>query len=158
MDEFAHGRVTALASPKSWRKLAFWTSRATPLRMSYIGAMTKVIVWYDGSCPLCRREIALMRRLDRRGAIEFVDVTGATASTCPIEPAEMLARFHASDDGRLLSGAAAFAAMWRAVPMLRPLGLAARSPWLLAMLERLYLQFLRVRPKLQRLFAERRIA
>ena len=28
----------------------------------------------------------------------------------------------------MLSGAAAFAAMWRAIPLLRPLGLAARSP------------------------------
>ncbi|MBU4433081.1 MAG: DUF393 domain-containing protein, partial [Alphaproteobacteria bacterium] len=27
--------------------------------------MTQVIVWFDGACPLCLREIALMRRLDR---------------------------------------------------------------------------------------------
>ena len=91
-----------------------------------------------------------MRRLDRRGAIDFVDVTQARA--CPIDPAAMLARFHASEDGRLLSGAAAFAAMWRAIPLLRPLGLAARTPWVLAALERLYLVFLRFRPRLQRVF------
>jgi predicted DCC family thiol-disulfide oxidoreductase YuxK len=120
--------------------------------------MTKLIVWYDRSCPLCRREIALMRRLDRRSAIEFVDVMDAPASACPIDPTMLLARFHASEDGRLLSGAAAFAAMWRAIPLLRPLGLAARLPWLLAVLERAYLRFLRVRPRLQRLFAERRVA
>lgn len=120
--------------------------------------MTKLIVWHDGGCPLCRREIALLRRLDRRDAIDFVDVTSALASACPIDPAEMLARFHASEDGRLLSGAAAFAATWRAIPLLRPLGLAARAPWVLAMLERLYLHFLRVRPRLQRLFEQRRIA
>ena len=131
---------------------------ATPVTRPYIASMTKLIVWHDGGCPLCRREIALMRRLDRRGAIEFVDVTNAPASACPIDPAEMLARFHASEDGRLLSGAAAFAAMWRAIPLLRPLGLAARSPRLLAMLERVYLGFLRVRPRLQRLFAEGRVA
>ena len=91
-----------------------------------------------------------MRRLDRRGAIDFVDVTQAQA--CPVDPAAMLARFHASEDGRLLSGAAAFAAMWRAIPLLRPLGLAARTPWVLAALERLYLVFLRFRPRLQRVF------
>ncbi|WP_428978583.1 DCC1-like thiol-disulfide oxidoreductase family protein [Chenggangzhangella methanolivorans] len=33
--------------------------------------MAKVLVWYDDGCPLCRREIAVMRRLDRRDAIEF---------------------------------------------------------------------------------------
>lgn len=93
-----------------------------------------------------------MRRLDRRGAIEFVDVTTSEA-VCPIAPAELLARFHASEDGRLLSGAAAFAAMWRAIPLLRPLGLAARTPWVLALIERIYVAFLRVRPRLQRLFA-----
>ena len=136
----------------------FQTADATPLRTSYIAVMTELIVWHDGGCPLCRREIALMRRLDRRGVIEFVDVTSAPVSACPIDPAEMLARFHASEDGRLLSGAAAFAAMWRAIPLLRPLGLAARSPWLLALLERVYVRFLRVRPRLQRLFAESRVA
>jgi predicted DCC family thiol-disulfide oxidoreductase YuxK len=120
--------------------------------------MADLIVWHDGGRPLCRREIALMRRLDRRGAIEFIDATSAPASACPIDPAELLARFHASEDGRLLSGAAAFAAMWRAIPLLRPLGLAARSPLLLAMLERVYVRFLRVRPRLQRLVAERRVA
>lgn len=115
--------------------------------------MTKLIVWHDGGCPLCRREIALMRRLDRRGKIEFVDVVHSPAAWCPIDRTEMLARFHVSENGQLLSGAAAFAAMWRAIPLLRPLGLAARSPQLLALIERLYLLFLRFRPRLHRLFA-----
>ena len=119
--------------------------------------MTKLIVWHDSVCPLCRREIALMRRLDWRGAINFVDVSKADAA-CPIDAATMLARFHASEDGKLLSGAAAFAAMWRAIPILRPLGLAARTPWVLAVLEPIYLVFLRFRPRLQRLFADRRAA
>ena len=118
--------------------------------------MTKLIIWHDGGCPLCRREIALMRRLDRRGKIDFVDVMQLPEALCPIDRATMLARFHASETGQLLIGAAAFAAMWRAIPLLRPLGLAARSPWLLAKLERLYLPFLRLRPRIQRVFAERR--
>ena len=116
--------------------------------------MNKLIVWHDGNCPLCRREIALMRRLDWRGAIDFVDVARASAVDCPINQADLLARFHASEDGRLLSGAAAFAAMWRAIPLLRPLGLAARAPWLLAMFERLYVVFLRFRQRLQRIFSK----
>jgi predicted DCC family thiol-disulfide oxidoreductase YuxK len=112
--------------------------------------MATLRVFYDGQCPLCRREIALMRRLDRGGAIAFVDVTG-THSTCPIERQAALARFHAEEDGQMLSGAAAFAAMWRAIPLLRPLGLAARNRRLLWLLERLYVAFLVVRPRLQRL-------
>lgn len=108
-------------------------------------------VWFDGGCPLCRREIALMRRLDRRGRIAFVDVSEGAPSDCPASRDALLARFHAREGDRMLSGAAAFAAMWRAIPSLRPLGEAARFPPLLALLELLYRAFLRVRPALQRL-------
>lgn len=113
--------------------------------------MAKVEVWFDGDCPLCRREIALMRRLDRRGAIAFSDVAGEGAGegACPLDRAELLARFHAREDGVLLSGAAAFAALWRAVPLLRPLGLLARNRFVLRGLEAAYVAFLRVRPRLQ---------
>lgn len=117
----------------------------------HIQAMTQLTIWHDGTCPLCRREIALMRRLDTRGAIRFVDATTAEAAACPLDRRDLLARFHASEDGKLLSGAAAFAAMWRAIPVLRPLGLLARSPAILAVLERTYRGFLKVRPRLRRL-------
>ncbi len=91
-----------------------------------------------------------MRKLDRQRVISFVDVR-STNSVCPLDPAELLARFHVQENGTMLSGAAAFAAMWRAIPVLRPLGLAARNPWVLAALERLYILFLKHRPKLQRI-------
>jgi predicted DCC family thiol-disulfide oxidoreductase YuxK len=111
----------------------------------------QLTIWFDSACPLCQREIALMRRLDRRGAIQFIDACSPDA-TCPIDRAELLARFHAEEDGRLLSGAAAFAAMWRAIPLLRPLGLLAGWPPLTPLFEHLYRAFLRVRPRLQRFF------
>lgn len=110
-------------------------------------------VWYDGACPLCLREIALMRRLDRRGRITFVDVAEGADPSCPVDRSELLARFHAEEEGRILSGAAAFAAMWRAIPVLRPLGLLARNRAVLRLLEAAYVRFLRVRPRLQRFFA-----
>ncbi len=115
--------------------------------------MSGVRVWYDGACPLCLREIAVMRRLDRRGRITFIDVAAGSDPSCPVDRAQLLARFHAEEDGVVHSGAAAFAAMWRAIPVLRPLGLAARHPLMLRVLEAAYLRFLRLRPRLQRLFA-----
>ena len=118
--------------------------------------MTTLTVWHDGICPLCRREIALMRRLDRRGAIRFVDASVDGPTACPTDRTALLQRFHACEDGMMLDGAAAFAAMWRAIPVLRPLGLAARQPKVLAALDWLYALFLAVRPTLQR--AARRIA
>ena len=110
--------------------------------------MSEVVVWFDGGCPLCRREIALMHRLDRRQAITFLDVDDGTIA-CPLDRGEMLARFHASENGEVLSGAAAFAAMWRAIPALRPLGLLARAPGVLPVLEGLYRLFLKARPAMQ---------
>lgn len=117
--------------------------------------MNTLTAWFDGACPLCRREIALLRRLDRRGSIRFVDVSGGGAPECPIDKRELLARFHVRENGQLLSGAGAFAAIWRAIPLLRPIGLLARIPIVLALLERAYLAFLGVRPRLQRLARRR---
>ncbi len=91
-----------------------------------------------------------MRRLDRRGAIAFVDIAASPHVDCPLDQAKLLARLHARENGRPLSGAGAFAAMWRAIPLLRPLGQLARIPLVLAFLERSYVAFLQVRPRLQR--------
>ena len=109
----------------------------------------QVTVWYDSDCPLCVREIRLMRRLDRCQAIDFVSIQGATG--CPISTDELMTRFHAQERGEpIVSGAAAFAAMWRAIPVLRPLGRLARFRPVLWILERMYRGFLVVRPWLQR--------
>ena len=109
-----------------------------------------VKVWYDSECPLCLREISLMRRLDKRGAIEFIDAY--TAEGCPVDRRDLLKRFHAQERGQpVVSGAAAFAAMWRAIPSLRPFGLIARFRPVLWLLEVAYRGFLLIRPKLQRL-------
>lgn len=113
---------------------------------------SELTVWFDGGCPLCTREIALFRRLDRGAFIHFEDIS-QSESVCPIDRAQMLARFHAQERGKpIVSGGAAFAAMWRAIPILRPFGELARIPALLWALERLYLGFLKIRPLLQRLF------
>jgi predicted DCC family thiol-disulfide oxidoreductase YuxK len=108
-----------------------------------------VTVWYDNDCPMCVREIRLMRRLDRRQAIDFVSIQ--SASGCPVSTDELMKRFHAQERGEpVVSGAAAFAAMWRAIPVLRPLGQLARLRPVLWILERMYRGFLVIRPWLQR--------
>lgn len=106
------------------------------------------MVWYDGACPLCLREIALMRRWDRAGNIAFVDL-GDQGQACPLDRRLMLRRFHAQEDGVMLDGAAAFAAMWRAIPRLRLLGELARHRPVLWALELAYRGFLKIRPVLQ---------
>lgn len=107
----------------------------------------RVTVWFDGGCPLCRREIAWMQRLDWRRRIRFIDLISAEDAACPLDRGELLARFHAREQGRLLDGAAAFAAMWRAIPLFWPLGQLARLPLVLRLLEQGYVRFLRLRAR-----------
>lgn len=121
-----------------------WTPQPAPARSEAKG----LTVWHDGACSLCAREIALMRRLDRAGRIRFIDAADPAVS-CPLDRTDMLARFHAMEDGVMLSGAPAFAAMWRAIPILRPLGLVARWPLVGRTLDAAYRVFLRLRPRLQ---------
>jgi len=61
--------------------------------------MSAVLVWFDGGCPLCRQEIALMRRPDCQHTITFLDVA-RHGTACLIDRAALLARFHALEDGR----------------------------------------------------------
>ena len=113
-----------------------------------------VKVWFDSACPLCAREIKIMKKLDWFNKVDFVDVL--STPDCPTPREHLLERFHAQRlDGPLLSGAAAFALLWRSLPLLRPLGEIARIPFVLRVLEILYLRFLEIRPKLQIIFANR---
>jgi 3-demethoxyubiquinol 3-hydroxylase len=114
------------------------------------GALT---VFYDGACPLCRREIDLYRKQRGAEALDFVDVTAAAPGALPraTSRAQLLSRLHVADgDGRLLVGAAAFFALWQRLPSWRWLGRLGRVPLVLRVADRAYSAFLRVRPSLQR--------
>ncbi|MDX5393190.1 MAG: DUF393 domain-containing protein [Caulobacteraceae bacterium] len=113
---------------------------------------TKVTAWYDGACPLCRREIGLLRACDREGAIDLVDVAEGDSSDAPRPREDLLARFHARDrQGRLVSGAEAFLVVWGATPGLRWLEGLRRIRPLVLVLEGAYRIFLHLRPRLQSL-------
>jgi predicted DCC family thiol-disulfide oxidoreductase YuxK len=121
--------------------------------------MTKLTVYYDGACPLCAREIAFLKRLDRRRRIAFEDVAepGAGAS-CPVESQRLLARFHARlPDGQLVDGARAFTETYAQIPGLGPVKWLGRFGPSRAVLNLAYAGFLTIRPGLQRL-ARRRAA
>lgn len=106
-------------------------------------------VYYDGACPLCSREIAFYRRRDAEGRVRWHDLRRE-----PVDPVRdgigqeaALARFHLRRaDGTLLSGAAAFVALWSEIPGFRTLAALARLPGMAWVLERGYLLFLRLRP------------
>jgi predicted DCC family thiol-disulfide oxidoreductase YuxK len=104
----------------------------------------KPVMFFDGACPLCRREVAHYRRLDRAGAVRWVDIAADPASLAPLGvlPAAAMRRLHALDSrGRLQTGAWAFAAIWEALPYYRWLARLVRLPGVLPLLDRAYLRF-----------------
>ena len=108
-------------------------------------------VMFDGSCPLCRREISLYQSLTPQHAVAWQDVSGPDTGLNQTERARYMARFHVRlEDGRMVSGAAAFVALWLVMPGWRWLGRMARLPGVTPVLELAYRGFLHVRPCLQR--------
>jgi len=111
-------------------------------------------VYYDGACPLCRREIAFFRRRALPGAVRFEDVSAWAPDTEKdgLDRGRAMRRFHVSlPDGNMVSGARGFAALWRVTPGLRLIGRVAERAPLVHVLEWGYVRFLGVRPWLQRL-------
>ena len=75
---------------------------------------SKLAVFFDGSCPLCRAEIAHYRGMDRAGVLCFVDVSATdTSLSVGLTRQQAMERFHVrGGNGQLLSGAAAFVEVW----------------------------------------------
>ncbi|MFD0857825.1 thiol-disulfide oxidoreductase DCC family protein [Roseovarius aquimarinus] len=115
-----------------------------------------VTVYYDGACPLCRAELAHYTRRDREGRLTLVDVSKEGANLPEgLAPEEARARFHVADGaGRLASGAAAFALLWRQIPGWKWAGKLARVPGVLPMLELTYRGFLKLRPAIVKTFTQ----
>ena len=115
-------------------------------------ADSKTTLYFDGSCPLCRTEIAHYRRADGAGELCFVDISDKN-KTLPADltRCEAMRRFHVrKQSGTLLSGAAAFAEVWRHLPRWRWAARAAALPGALRLLELAYRLFLPLRPALSR--------
>jgi len=105
-------------------------------------------VYFDGACPVCTREMAVYQRAQGAEAVDFVDVTRcAPAALGPSLSTEAaLSRLHVRlADGRLVSGAAAFAALWLSLPRLAWVGRLASLPVVLPALELAYRGFLKLR-------------
>jgi len=113
---------------------------------------SELTIYYDGSCPLCRREIALYRRLPAARRLHWQDVSQGEGLGEGLSCEMAMRRFHVRDNhGRLFSGGAAFARLWRALPGWRVAGWLFALPPLSWLLEGTYRVFLRGRPSLQRL-------
>ncbi|HEY8155679.1 MAG TPA: DUF393 domain-containing protein [Myxococcota bacterium] len=73
---------------------------------------------YDGDCPLCSREVAWLRRLDRRSRIQFEDIAAPDfdAGRYGLDAQAVMARIHAVlPGGRVIEGLEVFRLAYAAV-------------------------------------------
>ena len=106
------------------------------------------VMFFDGGCPICRREVAWYRRLDRQGRVRWHDITADSAplAALGVRLRDAQARLHAIDrEGRLRVGAAAFVAIWRELPYWRWLARAAALPGAVALMDAVYRPYARWR-------------
>lgn len=126
---------------------------------------TPLSVWYDGQCPVCRQEVSLYRRIDKKHLIDWIDIGALSDDQLPPSKSrnDLLGRFHArpaghdgqhgNGDGYRI-GVDAFAAIWRRLPGLNRLAFVFGTPGLRQLAQLAYLGFL----KWQRRHRARRIA
>ena len=83
-------------------------------------------LFYDGDCPLCEKEIRVLKFLDRKSAIQFVDIAGTGFDPAQYGPSmdDFMREIHARrPDGKFVTGMEAF----RGVYNLLGLGLLSRA-------------------------------
>lgn len=77
-----------------------------------------VEVFYDGDCPLCMREINLLRRLDKRNRIRFTNIAAESFQPAAVGKTmdELMAEIHGRlPDGTLVDGVEVFRRLYSAV-------------------------------------------
>ena len=110
-----------------------------------------VEVFFDGQCPLCVREIDLLRRLDRaRGRIRFTDIQapGFDADALGIDYVALMQRIHGRlADGQIIDGVEVFRRLYEAVGFRRLVafsrlpGVAGALDWAYALFAKNRLRF-----------------
>ena len=107
-------------------------------------------VFFDGACPLCVKEMRVLRWMDRRGRLQFTDIAvpefdaGAYGLTFDAFMAEMHGRL---PDGTMLRGVEVFRQMYGRVG-LGPVVAFTRLPGVAWVLELAYRRFARNRLRL----------
>jgi predicted DCC family thiol-disulfide oxidoreductase YuxK len=79
----------------------------------------QVEVFFDGECPICLREIDMLRRKDRgRGRIRFTDIAAPSFDPLPLgkDRAQLMDRIHGRlPDGTWIEGVEVFRRLYAAV-------------------------------------------
>lgn len=102
---------------------------------------SRLTVFYDGACALCRRQASFWGRLDKQGAIDWRDISQDARELLGtgISHRQTLGQLHArTAEGKVLRGGRAIAALLQELPRWHLLGKLAALPPFLWILELLY--------------------
>jgi len=87
--------------------------------MTVLAKEYELELFYDGDCPLCRREIQFVRRLDaQKGKILFTDISSADfrPENVGISFSTLMEKIHARlPDGTIIEGVEVFRRLYSAV-------------------------------------------
>lgn len=104
----------------------------------------KPILFFDGQCPLCRREIAHYQRLDSDQRVDWQDLfdPATRLDTWNLDKLDAMRVIHAiGQDGQVLKGVNAFMVIWQELPYYRHLATVIRTLRLESLLNWAYLKF-----------------
>ena len=107
-------------------------------------------VYFDGACPLCAREITLLRRLDRHDRIRFTDIAapGFDVRSTGLDMDQLMATIRGRlADGTPVEGVEVFRQLYGAVGF-GPLVAISRLPGMHQLLDLAYDSFARHRLRL----------
>lgn len=116
------------------------------------GQTPKATIFFDGSCPMCSREIAHYRRLRTADQLYWIDIASDVEKLADygLDSDIVMSRFHVLDaSGNWQTGAWGFAEMWSHLPYYRWLSSFLNAFHLLPSVDRGYRHFARWRLKRQ---------
>ncbi|MDH3693907.1 MAG: DUF393 domain-containing protein [Gammaproteobacteria bacterium] len=104
----------------------------------------KTLVFYDGGCGLCNKEIRHYARLDRAQRLDWIDIgrDQPLLNSLGITKDQAMRRLHVLDrDGCLRDGVNAFVAIWADLPYYRVLARLVQLFKMVPLLESVYRPF-----------------
>ncbi len=97
----------------------------TPVSQS-AGSSFDIEVFFDGDCPLCIREINMLRKLDKRHRVQFTDIASPSFDTgdTGLSWSQFMERIHGRlPDGTMIEGVEVFRHLYVAVGFARVVSL-----------------------------------
>lgn len=118
--------------------------------MSQKRALTQLYVYYDGACPICRRDRARYEQWagETGDSVTWCDLNeyGEHLHAIGVDPDVALLSLHLEDaEGRLYEGIDAYVLLMKRVPRLRPAAFAMALPGVKPVLTAVYKHWVRRR-------------